>query len=179
VFRHGGFAPISSYAVLGDGRTVALVARDGVIDCPVAAVDTPPAFAALLHPTHGGQVELEPAVGYSAERHYRPGTAVLETSFITATGTVTITDCLNRLGDHPLPWTELARVVRAEAGSVPMRWWVRPGSRFCTVQPNLHAHDAIPLMQLGSETIAVLTSNAGRPVVTPMRWLVNSPPSRG
>ena len=166
--RHGGFGPISSYAVLGDGRTVALVARDGAIDwCPVTALDTAPAFAALLDPAHGGQVELEPAVEYSAERHYRPGTAVLETSYITATGTVTITDCLNRLGDHPLPWTELARVVHAEAGSVPMRWRVRPGSRFGTVQPNLHARDAIPLMQLGSETIAVLTSNAGRSVVTP------------
>ena len=93
--RHGGFAPISSYAVLGDGRTVALVARDGAIDwCPVTALDTAPAFAALLDPAHGGQVELEPAVEYSAERHYRPGTAVLETSYITAT----------RYGhDHRLP----------------------------------------------------------------------------
>jgi Glycosyl hydrolases family 15/Trehalase-like, N-terminal len=166
--RHGGFGPISSYAVLGDGRTVALVARDGAIDwCPVTALNTAPAFAALLDPAHGGQVELEPAVEYSAERHYRSGTAVLETSYITATGTVTITDCLNRLGDHPLPWTELAQVVHAETGSVPMRWRVRPGSRFGTVQPNLHARDAIPLMQLGSETIAVLTSNAGRSVGTP------------
>jgi GH15 family glucan-1,4-alpha-glucosidase len=165
--RCDGYAPISSYAVLGDGRTVALVARDGAIDWfPVTALDARPVFAALLDPAHGGQVELAPAVECSAERHYRAGTAVLETVFTTALGTVTVTDCLNRLGDQPLPWTELARLVRADGGAVPMRWRVRPGSRFGSAQPHVHAHDAIPLMQVGNETIAVLTSNAGRPAVT-------------
>jgi GH15 family glucan-1,4-alpha-glucosidase len=91
---------------------------------------------------------------------------VLETVFTTATGTVTVTDCLNRLGDHPLPWTELARVVRAERGEVPMRWRVRPGRRFGTAEPWAHSHGATALIHLGSETIAVLTSNAGAPVVT-------------
>jgi hypothetical protein len=47
-----------------------------------------------------------------------------------------------------------------------MRWRVRPGSRFGSVQPHMHARDEIPLMWVGSETIAALTSNAGRPVVT-------------
>jgi GH15 family glucan-1,4-alpha-glucosidase len=167
VGRCDGYAPISAYAVLGDGRTVALVARDGAIDWfPVTALDARPAFAALLEPAHGGQVELGPAVEYSAERRYWPGTAVLETVFTTASGTVTVTDCLNRLGNQPLPWTELARLVRAERGEVPMRWRVRPGSRFGSAQPHVHARDAIPLMQVGSETIAVLTSNAGRPAIT-------------
>jgi hypothetical protein len=77
-----------------------------------------------------------------------------------------VTDCLNRLGDQPLPWTELARLVRADGGEVPMRWRVRPGSRFGSAQPDVHARDRIPLLQVGSETIAVLTSNAGRPVTT-------------
>jgi trehalase-like protein len=71
--RCDGYPPISPYAVLGDGRTVALVARDGAIDWfPATALDARLAFAALLDPTHGGQVELSPAVEHSAERHYRP-----------------------------------------------------------------------------------------------------------
>jgi GH15 family glucan-1,4-alpha-glucosidase len=165
--RCNGYAPISAYALLGDGRTVALVARDGAIDWfPATALDARPAFAALLDPVHGGQIKLAPAMDYLAERRYRPGTAVLETVFTTAAGTVTVTDCLNRLGDHPLPWTELARVVRAEAGEVPMRWRVRPGRRFGTAEPWAHSYDGSALVQLGSETIAVLTSNAGKPVVT-------------
>src|SRR6266513_2323789 len=124
--RCNGYAPIGSYAVLGDGS----------IDWfPATALDARPAFAALLDPVYGGQIELEPAAEYSVSRRYRPGTAVLETSFVTATATVTITDCLNRLGDHPLPWTELARVVRADGGEVPMRWRVRPGRKFGTAEP--------------------------------------------
>jgi hypothetical protein len=72
--RCNGYAPISSYAVLGDGRTVPLVARDGAIDWfPATALDARPTFAAVLDPVHGGQIGLEPAVDYSAERHYRPG----------------------------------------------------------------------------------------------------------
>jgi GH15 family glucan-1,4-alpha-glucosidase len=164
--RCDGYVPISSYAVLGDGRTVALVARDGAIDWfPGAAFDAPPAFAALLDPAHGGQVELEPAVAYSASRRYRPGTAVLETIFVTADGTVTVVDCLNRQGDHPLPWTELARVVRAEGGKIPMRWRVRPGRRFGSAEPWAHTHGGVPLIEVGAETLAVLASNAGSPVV--------------
>ncbi len=166
--RRAGYAPIDSYAALGDGRTVALVAADGSIDwLPVPAIDAPPAFAALLDAGQGGRLELAPAADFTVDRRYLPGTAVLETTFHTGHGTVTVTDALNRYGNRPLPWTELARVVRAERGAVPMRWRVAPGRRFGTAEPwtQWQQQDGglVPLIRLGDQSLAIVTAGAGQP----------------
>ncbi len=59
--RIDGYAPIEDYAVLGDGRTVALLASDGRIDWwPFPALDSPPVLAALLDPNRGGHLALAP-----------------------------------------------------------------------------------------------------------------------
>jgi GH15 family glucan-1,4-alpha-glucosidase len=164
--RCDGYAPIEYYAALGDGRTIALVAADGAIDwMPVPMLDSPPAFAAILDAGQGGRLELEPAVGYTSTRRYRPGTPVLETTFSTGSGTVTVVDALNRQGNHPLPWTELARVVRAEDGEVPMRWRVAPGRRFGSAEPWTRVRDGVPLIMVGDQNLAVVTQQAGEPDV--------------
>ncbi len=59
--RADGFVPIESYGLIGDGESVALVARDGAIDWWAApAIDSPPVFAAALDPDGGGRFTLEP-----------------------------------------------------------------------------------------------------------------------
>ena len=61
--RADGFAAIESYGVIGDGESVALVARDGAIDWWAApAIDLLPVFAAALDPEDGGCFTLEPTV---------------------------------------------------------------------------------------------------------------------
>ena len=72
-----------------NGRTVALVAPDGQIDWwPLPMMDSPPVFAAILDPDHGGYLEVRPDDGSPSTRRYIGDTKVLETTFRTEHGSV-------------------------------------------------------------------------------------------
>jgi len=164
--RQDGFVPIASYAALGDGRTVALVAEDGRIDWwPLPTLDAPPGFAAIVDPGAGGSVELTPEEPATVRRRYVRDTNVLETTFTTDSGTVRITDALAVGRSGRLPWSELIRQVEGLEGSVPLRWAVRPGTRFETVRPWTEDKRGAVLIHVGDQNLAVRAFDAGEPQV--------------
>jgi GH15 family glucan-1,4-alpha-glucosidase len=127
LLRRNGFAPIGSYAALGDGRTVALVAEDGSVDfMSLPNLHSPTTFAALLDPEQGGRFTLAPTGEFEAARRYLGRTNVLETTYRTGGGVVRVTEALTLQDGGLLPWVELARRIEGIEGSVPVRWRLEP-----------------------------------------------------
>jgi GH15 family glucan-1,4-alpha-glucosidase len=111
---------IEEYALIGDTQSVALVGRDGSIDwlC-LPRFDSPACFAALLGEASHGRWLLAPRQPLSQRttRRYREGTLVLETTFVTAEGSVRVTDCMPPRDRTP----DIVRIVEGLDGQVDMR----------------------------------------------------------
>ncbi len=109
---------IEDYAVIGNCETVALVSRHGSIDwLSVPRFDSGACFAALLGTAEHGRWLLAPSrPHYRVTRRYRPSTLILETTFETEEGAVTVIDFMSRRSRI----ADLVRIVRAERGTVAM-----------------------------------------------------------
>ena len=93
------FPPIGSYGFLSDCHTGALVSFEGAVEwlC-LPRFDSPSAFGAMLD-RGAGHFRLAPrGVVVPIARRYKPGTLVIETTWVTETGWVVIHDALT-IGD--------------------------------------------------------------------------------
>jgi GH15 family glucan-1,4-alpha-glucosidase len=159
-----GYAPIEDYALIGDGRTAALVARDGAIDwlC-LPNFDSPSVFGAVIDRARGGAFELKPAIPFAARRRYLPDTNVLETTFTTDRGSVRVVDALTLPDARLAPMRELARSVDGLSGSVPMAWRVRPRFSYGCRSPQCGWRGRVPVATTGNDALAVVSWDAGAP----------------
>ena len=112
--------PIEDYGFIGNRLSCALVGRDGSIDwlC-LPRFDSDACFAALLGNENNGFWRLAPVGDYRVTRRYRDGTTILETTFETAEGAVTLIDFMPLSDDEN--HVDVMRLVRGDRGRVPMR----------------------------------------------------------
>jgi GH15 family glucan-1,4-alpha-glucosidase len=175
---------IEDYALIGDCETAALVARDGSIDwLGFPRFDSPACFAALLGTPDHGRWQITPHGDIrSASRRYRPGTLVLETEFLTETGTVRLIDFMPPRTRTP----ELMRIVEGVDGFVRMSMdlairfdygsvvpWVRQldgGIRATAGPETLYLRSRVPLTGRGLRTVADFTVAAGDRLPFELVW---------
>ena len=167
----GGFPPISDNAFLSDCHSLALVARDGSVEWAVFhRFDGRPVFARILDRDIGGFFRIAPTAPQGEiGRRYLPGTNVLETTFTTPTGVVTLTDfmpvqpaadevgAVHRLGSPHA----LIRVVRGVSGEVEVDLTFRPRFEYGLTTPYVSELAPDLVVATGSADALLLESEIG------------------
>ena len=162
--RENGYAAIRDYAVIGDGRTAALVAADGSIDwLGLPDLDSGSVFGAMLDAENGGAFRLAPTDPFTVQRRYVDDTNLLETSFETARGAVRITDAMPLPLSGLAPTRELVRRIDGLSGEVAMRWSIEPRFGYAQSQTRIGRRAGVAVADAGSDAIAVLSFEAGEP----------------
>ena len=123
--RHGkaeDYPRLGDYAVIGDGRSAALVSRLGSVDwlC-LPHFSGPAVFAAILDRHRGGTFVVRPEQVGEVTRRYIGRTNVLETTFRTDRGVVRVTDLMPIAAEGLQPERELLRIVDGIEGEVRVR----------------------------------------------------------
>jgi GH15 family glucan-1,4-alpha-glucosidase len=175
---------LEDYALIGDCETAALVGRDGSIDwlC-FPRFDGPACFAALLGTAEHGRFRIAPrGPCRSVRRSYRPGTLVLETTFETDAGGVTVIDFMPPREKG----ADVVRIVRGDRGRVALdvdlraRFdygsvvpWVQPceGGFTLTAGPDqLRVATSVPLSRDGDRIRAGFEVGAGDTIAFDLTW---------
>jgi GH15 family glucan-1,4-alpha-glucosidase len=165
------FPAISDYAFLSDCHSLALVARDGSIEWAVFhRFDGRPVFARMLDRDIGGYFRVAPTLPEAdISRRYLPGTNVLETTFHTRDGVVTLTDFMpveshdsevgpaHRLGARH----SLIRIVRGIAGRTEMGLAFRPRFEYGLTTPYVTELAPDLVVATGSADALLLQSEIG------------------
>src|SRR5438046_7023244 len=117
---------IQDYAIIGNGRSAALISKNGSLDWLCwPRFDSASIFGALIDPKIGGRWSICPASDSQMMRRYIENTNVLETTFSNGSGKIVLTDFMPVTSEEEKkgrlwPENELIRLIRCEAGEVPV-----------------------------------------------------------
>jgi GH15 family glucan-1,4-alpha-glucosidase len=154
--------PLKDFALIGDCRTAALVARDASISwlC-LPHFSSPAVFAGLLDDGRGGCFRLRPRQLFEVTRRYLEGTPVLETVFTTPSGRVRVIDFFTVLdGVRPMrPMRELVRIVEGLEGSVELEVVLDFRPDYARALPRLECRKRMGWTWCWGNHIAVLQSD--------------------
>ncbi|HEX9906444.1 MAG TPA: glycoside hydrolase family 15 protein [Propylenella sp.] len=178
--------PIEDYGFIGNMLSCALIARDGSIDwlC-LPRFDSDACFAALLGNEKHGHWRIAPAAeAREVSRRYREGTPILETTFETNEGAVTLIDFMPLAGDEE--HVDVFRIVRGDRGRVRMRMefvlrfgygqtvpWVQrtdSGLRAVAGPDALELHTRVELKSRDFRTVADFLVGEGASVPFALCW---------
>ncbi len=153
--------PIGDYALLSDCHSSALVSGSGSIDWAcLRRFDSPSVFARLLDEQRGGSFSIAP-VGTvtSTRRRYVPGTMVLETTFVTDSGQMVLTDAFAmRSGGASDPRHQLLRRAAVVSGQVEIEVIVEPRFDYGNSHPWLRNHGPTVFSAVAGDEAFVLTT---------------------
>jgi GH15 family glucan-1,4-alpha-glucosidase len=120
-FATRNYQPINSYGVIGDCRSVVLVAPDGSVDwgC-LPDFDSPAIFCRLLDAERGGYFQIAPTDStIPGLQSYLPESNILQTRFTSIAGEVVLTDFMPVETLSALPFQQIhdaTRTVGEDAG---------------------------------------------------------------
>ncbi len=184
---------IEDYALIGDTHTAALVSREGSLDwlC-LPRFDSPACFAALLGTPEHGRWLITPSQDITTiRRRYRGDTLVLETQYVTATGTAMVLDFMPPRDKE----INVVRIVVGVKGTVRMKMEMTLRFDYGSIVPwvSRHRHllkavagpdsvyleTAIELQGVGFSTVADFTVTEGQEVPFTLTWRAShDPPPR-
>src|SRR5213595_3491541 len=115
---------IQDYAIIGNGRSAALISNRGSIDWLCwPRFDSASIFAGILDADSGGHWAIRPAEDSQITRRYLDNTNVLETTFSNDSGKIVLNDFMpvtweEKKRSYLWPEHELLRIVKCTQGEV-------------------------------------------------------------
>jgi GH15 family glucan-1,4-alpha-glucosidase len=127
------YKSISSYGVVGDLHSAALIGLDGSVDwlC-LPRFDSPSVFAGILDEKRGGQFTIGPVSPEArCQQLYQPETNILVTRFLTPDGVAELTDFMPlRLIETEPHSSQLVRRVKSVSGTPSLRLRCAPALNY-------------------------------------------------
>jgi GH15 family glucan-1,4-alpha-glucosidase len=134
---------IQDYAIIGNGRSAALISKRGSLDWLCwPRFDSPSVFAALLDAKRGGHWSIHALHESEVSRRYIENTNVLETTFVGISGRIVLTDFMPVTSEENKkraiwPEHELVRHIRCENGTMEIMVEFSPRLNYGRVAPEI------------------------------------------